>query len=70
MVAHGEDENPMHSKKEPLDLSFDPVERLGLTTEQVETKLAEFGYNELPIVTISAWWVFFPSIHWNNALYA
>ena len=48
-----------HGKKAPLDLSFDPVERLGLTTEQFEEKVAEFGYNELPVVTISAWWVFF-----------
>lgn len=63
MVASGghgdEGENPMHGGKKKLDLAFDPVERLGLTTDQVEKKREEFGFNELPVVTISAWWVFF-----------
>lgn len=52
-------ESPMHKKKNPVDLSFNPEERQGLTTEQAQKALEEFGYNELPVVTVSLWWLFF-----------
>lgn len=34
-------------------------ERIGLTTQEVEQLYLEWGYNELPHVEISLWWVFF-----------
>lgn len=42
-----------------LDLSFDPKEREGLTTEQVEELYTQWGYNELPVVQINLYWLFF-----------
>ena len=49
-------ENPIHQG--PLDLS-DPKEREGLTTDEVEILYKRWGYNELPVIEISLWWVFF-----------
>ncbi len=58
--GHGEEgESPMHSKKEKVDLSFDPNERLGLTTDQVEALYEKWGFNELPEVKVSLWWLLF-----------
>lgn len=59
-MGHGEDEGGHggHSTSK-LDLSVDPVERAGLTTEQAEAAVLEHGYNELPEITISIWWVLF-----------
>jgi H+-transporting ATPase len=44
----------MHTTKE-----FDAEERIGLTTEQADLALAEWGYNELPEVHVSLWWLFY-----------
>jgi len=52
-------ENPLQTGKTKLDLSYDPTERLGLTSERAEELTQEFGYNELPEITISIWWVLF-----------
>ena len=49
-------DNPMHPK---VDLSFDPKEREGLTTDQVEELYKQWGYNELPVIEIPLWYVFF-----------
>jgi len=56
-----EEASPLHGhEKKKVDLSFDPIERLGLTSLQAEEKLNDpnIGYNELPVVKISAWYVF------------
>ena len=45
--------------KPPLDLSFDPLERIGLTNSQAEELYKKWGYNELPEVTISVFYVLF-----------
>ena len=50
-------ENPIH--RGALDLSFDPKEREGLTTEEVEILYKRWGFNELPFIETSLWWVFF-----------
>eukprot|EP01035_Chromulina_nebulosa_P028325 gene28325-37380_t len=42
-----------------IDSSIDKIQRNGLSSERVEELLKEWGYNELPEVTISLWWVFF-----------
>ena len=48
-------ENPMLPQ---MDLTFDPRERKGLTTDEVEILYNQWGYNELPVVGIPLWWVF------------
>jgi len=59
MAPHGHDgESPMHKEKPKLDLSFDPKEREGLTSAEVEGLYEIHGYNELPVVEIPLWWVF------------
>lgn len=58
-MTHGEDTNPIHGSGSKLDLSFDPEERIGLTNEQAEELYNKWGYNELPEISISVWWVFF-----------
>jgi H+-transporting ATPase len=58
-MGHGEDgENPLH-KNEKVDLSFDPDERAGLTTDQVEELYKKWGFNELPEIVVSLWYLFF-----------
>ena len=60
MAPHGdESSNPIHNSPAKVDLTFDPNERKGLTTEEAEAKYLEWGYNELPEVTISVWYVLF-----------
>lgn len=49
----------MHGHGNKVDLSFNPEERNGLTTEQVEELTAKWGYNELPEVKVSLWWLLF-----------
>lgn len=46
-------ESPLHNQKTSEE------ERVGLTTEQAEELLQVHGFNELPEVTVSLWWVFF-----------
>lgn len=53
------EDNPLHKKGTPVDTSFDPEERIGLTTEQAEEMYAKWGFNELPEVTVSLYWLFF-----------
>lgn len=57
--SNGADPERGHGNAEPLNLDFDPVERAGLTTEQAEEAVKIHGYNELPEVTISLWYVLF-----------
>lgn len=63
MGGHGDDEgeNPMHEVQKkshpPVDLSFNPEERNGLTTEQVEELYKQWGFNELPEIVVSLWWL-------------
>eukprot|EP01035_Chromulina_nebulosa_P028324 gene28324-37379_t len=47
------------SKKKEYDITVDLAERIGLTTERAEELYREWGYNELPEITISLWKVFF-----------
>lgn len=49
-------ENPIYQGRS--DLSFDLRERQGLTTNQVEILYNQWGYNELPVIEISLWWLF------------
>ncbi len=58
MGGHGEEDgqSPMHPK---LDLSFNPEERQGLTTDQVEELYKQWGFNELPEIKVSLWWLLF-----------
>ncbi len=59
-MGHGEDDHsPIHVKGAKVDTSFDPEERIGLTTEQVEELYKKWGFNELPEVTVSLWWLLF-----------
>lgn len=58
-MGHDEEESPMHKPSQKVDLTYDPKERLGLTTDDAENLYKEFGYNELPEITISIWWVLF-----------
>jgi magnesium-transporting ATPase (P-type) len=58
MGGHDE-ENPLHKPKEKLDLAFNPEERNGLTTEQVEELYKQWGFNELPEIKVSLWWLLF-----------
>ena len=60
-MGHGheeEGESPLH-KKPALDLSFNPEERQGLTTDQVEELYKQWGFNELPEIKVSLWWLLF-----------
>jgi H+-transporting ATPase len=58
MGGHEDGENPLHSKQK-VDLSFNPAERNGLTTEQVEELYKQWGFNELPEIKVSLWWLLF-----------
>jgi magnesium-transporting ATPase (P-type) len=58
MGGHDE-ENPMHKPKEKLDMTFNPEERNGLTSEQVEELYKQWGFNELPEIKVSLWWLLF-----------
>eukprot|EP01032_Pedospumella_encystans_P012369 gene12369-14317_t len=49
--------SPLHKKYTPAE--FDESERIGLTTDQAEELYKQWGYNELPEVTVSLWWVLF-----------
>jgi magnesium-transporting ATPase (P-type) len=55
--GHGEDGGG-HGSTNGLDLTVDPAEREGLTTEQVEELYKKWGFNELPVIEIPLWWVF------------
>ena len=41
-----------------IDGDFDPSDKSGLTSEQVETLYSKYGYNELPVIEIPLWFVF------------
>lgn len=58
MGGHGDGENPMHSSGK-VDLAFNPEERNGLTTDQVEELYKQWGFNELPEIKVSLWWLLF-----------
>jgi magnesium-transporting ATPase (P-type) len=58
-VINEAERNPVHHKHEPVDLSFNPEERGGLTTEQAEELTQKWGYNELPVVEMSLLYLFF-----------
>ena len=49
--------SPLHKKYTPAE--FDESERIGLTSDQAEELYKQWGYNELPEVTVSLWWVLF-----------
>jgi len=52
--------SPLHqSTKGPNATQFDESERIGLTTEQAEELYKVHGYNELPEITVSLWWILF-----------
>lgn len=53
--------SPMHSARDNENLpdAFDESERIGLTTAQAEERYKTYGYNELPEITVSLWWVLF-----------
>lgn len=61
-------ENPLHSggsnqsghgHSAPAPTEITDEEKLGLTTEQADALVEKWGYNELPEITISVWWVLF-----------
>lgn len=63
-MGHGHEEdasNPIHgghgSKK--VDTPVNPEERAGLTSEQAEELYKQWGYNELPEIKVSLWWLLF-----------
>lgn len=45
--------------KQKVDLSFNPEERAGLSNEQAEELTKQWGYNELPEIKISLYWLLF-----------
>jgi magnesium-transporting ATPase (P-type) len=53
------EENPLHKSSKKVDLSFNPAERNGLTTEQTEELYKQWGFNELPEIQVSLWWLLF-----------
>ena len=53
------EDNPIHKKGDKVDTSFDPEERIGLTTEQAEEMYKKWGFNELPEISVSLWWLLF-----------
>jgi len=53
------EETMSSSKKKEYDITVDLAERIGLTNERAEELYQEWGYNELPEITISLWKVFF-----------
>jgi len=57
--SEGADEGHGGHGSKKVDMSFDPAERAGLTTDAAEEAIKIHGYNELPEVTISIWWVLF-----------
>lgn len=67
-MGHGHEEggssaSPLHNHgvhgAGKIDLSFNPDERNGLTSEQAEELYKIHGYNELPEVKVSLWWLLF-----------
>jgi len=60
-----ESSNPIHENghgsksHQKVDLSFDADERLGLTSDKIEELYKIHGYNELPEIKVSLWWLFF-----------
>lgn len=65
MGDHGH--NPIHdnhghghgAKEKAPEPTFTPEERAGLTTEQVEELYKQWGFNELPEITVSLWYMLF-----------
>jgi magnesium-transporting ATPase (P-type) len=52
--------SPLHqTSKGPSPTHFDESERIGLTTDQAEELYKQWGYNELPEVTVSLWYILF-----------
>ena len=52
--------SPLHqSSKGPAANQFDESERIGLTTDQAEELYKQWGYNELPEVSVSLYYIFF-----------
>jgi magnesium-transporting ATPase (P-type) len=52
--------SPLHqTSKGPSPTHFDESERIGLTTEQAEELYKQWGYNELPEITVSLWYILF-----------
>lgn len=54
-----EHESPLHAGKAKVDLSFNPEERGGLGSDEVEELYKQWGYNELPEVQVSLYWLLF-----------
>ncbi len=52
------DDGHGHGAKAPA-AKLTEEEKLGLTTEQVNQLRGKWGYNELPEIKISLWWVLF-----------
>mmetsp|Transcript_16480 Transcript_16480/g.27614 ORF Transcript_16480/g.27614 Transcript_16480/m.27614 type:complete len:979 (-) Transcript_16480:1850-4786(-) len=50
--------NPIHASTGNAN-AFDESERIGLTTDQAEEAYKVHGYNELPEVTVSLWYILF-----------
>lgn len=55
---HGGGHGGGHHGTSTLDMSVNPQEREGLTTEQAEEAYKKWGFNELPVIEIPLWWVF------------
>lgn len=52
--------SPLHqTSKGAAPTHFDESERIGLTTDQAEELYKQWGYNELPEVTVSLYYILF-----------
>lgn len=52
--------SPLHQTSKGLTpTQFDESERIGLTTDQAEELYKQWGYNELPEVSVSLWYILF-----------
>jgi H+-transporting ATPase len=57
-MSHENGSSPLHAHSK-LDLAFDAEERIGLTSAQADEALKKWGFNELPEIKVSLWYVLF-----------
>ena len=56
-MTHSHEKSPMHAA--PPASAIGEEERVGLTSQRAEELVKEFGYNELPVIEISLWYLLF-----------
>ena len=56
-LDHGS--SPMHGHGKAESTAVSDEERIGLTSQRANELVEEWGYNELPVIEVSLWYVLF-----------